>query len=230
MSEDPIQVAPEYYRVVFENERVRVLAFHAGPGASWVLHAHPDAVVVSLNDYRVRNVVPGAEPTVREARWGDVAWIPARSHTGENVGDSEMDCVLIELKEPARGASGADLASGTLDGGSPDYRYLQVRRTLIYIEQSIKVALEPFAFAPNDGNTWATVVSTVSSFLEGVWSQGGLLGATASEGFSILCGLGSTMTGQDILEGYMRLQVLLQMIRPAEYIELVFEQKMGSAG
>jgi quercetin dioxygenase-like cupin family protein len=100
MAEDPIQVAPDYYRVVFENERVRVLAFHAGPGASWGLHAHPDAVVVSLNDYRVRNVVPGTEPTVREARWGDIAWIPARSHTGENVGDSEMDCVLIELKEP----------------------------------------------------------------------------------------------------------------------------------
>ena len=97
--DDPVQVAPSNYKVVFENERVRVLSFHAGPGEKWALHAHPDAVVVSLNEYKVRNVVPGAEPRIREAKRGDVAWIPARSHTGENIGNTEMDCVLVELKE-----------------------------------------------------------------------------------------------------------------------------------
>jgi len=114
----------------------------------------------------------------------------------------------------------------TLDGNSNDYRYIQVRRTLVYIEQSIKNALNPFVFAANDGNTWATVVSMVSSFLQGLWSQGGLMGATASEAFSVECGLGSTMTPTDILEGYMIVQVTLQMIRPAEFIELTFKQKM----
>ena len=114
----------------------------------------------------------------------------------------------------------------TLDGNSNDYRYIQVRRTLIYIEQSIKAALNPFVFAPNDGNTWTTVVSMVSNFLQGVWSQGGLMGATASEAYTVQCGLGSTMTAQDILDGYMIVQVMLQMIRPAEFIELTFKQKM----
>lgn len=114
----------------------------------------------------------------------------------------------------------------TLDGNSNDYRYIQVRRTLIYAEQSIKAALAPFVFAANDGNTWTTVVAMVSSFLQGLWSQGGLMGATASEAFNVQCGLGSTMTAQDILEGYMRVQVTLQMIRPAEFIELTFTQKM----
>lgn len=114
----------------------------------------------------------------------------------------------------------------TLDGNSNDYRYIQVRRTLIYIEQSIKNALNQFVFAANTGQTWATVTSTVSSFLQTVWSQGGLMGATAAEAFSVQCGLGSTMTGKDILEGYMIVQVTLQMIRPAEFIELTFRQKM----
>jgi uncharacterized protein len=114
----------------------------------------------------------------------------------------------------------------TLDGNSNDYRYIQVRRTLIYIEQSIKNALNPFVFAPNTGQTWSTVVSMVSSFLQTLWSQGGLMGATASEAFSVECGLGSTMTGKDVLEGYMIVQVTLQMIRPAEFIELTFKQKM----
>ncbi len=114
----------------------------------------------------------------------------------------------------------------TLDGNSNDYRYIQVRRTLIYIEQSIKSALNTFVFAPNDGNTWVTVTSMVSNFLQGVWSSGGLMGATASDAFTVQCGLGSTMTGLDILNGYMIVQVTLQMIRPAEFIELTFKQKM----
>lgn len=116
----------------------------------------------------------------------------------------------------------------TLDGNSNDYRYIQVRRTLIYIEQSIRRALEPFAFAANDGNTWAQVISMVSGFLHAIWEQGGLMGATASEAFSVECGLGSTMTAEDVLEGYMIVQVTLQMIRPAEFIELTFKQKMDN--
>jgi len=98
-AQDPVQVAPNNYKVVFENARVRVLSFHAQPGEKWGLHAHPDAVVISLDQYKVRNVVPKASPTVRETKRGDVAWIPARSHTGENIGNTDMDCILVELKE-----------------------------------------------------------------------------------------------------------------------------------
>jgi uncharacterized protein len=114
--------------------------------------------------------------------------------------------------------------SRTLDGNSNDY--IQVRRTLIYIEQSIRNALQPFVFAPNTGQTWATVVSTVSGLLTTVWSQGGLLGATAAEAFTVQCGLGSTMTSTDVLEGWMIVQVTLAVIRPAEFIELTFKQMM----
>lgn len=56
----------------------------------------------------------------------------------------------------------------TLDGNSSDLRYIQVRRTIIYIEQSIKIALEAFVFAANDGNTWVSAVSMVSNFLQGL--------------------------------------------------------------
>ena len=114
----------------------------------------------------------------------------------------------------------------TLDGNSNDYRYIQVRRTLIYIEQSIKSALNQFVFAPNDTNTWVAVVSMCSAFLQGLWQQGGLMGASQNEAFGVECGIGSTMTPQDVLNGYMIVQVTLQMIRPAEFIELIFKQKM----
>lgn len=114
----------------------------------------------------------------------------------------------------------------TLDGNSLDYRYIQVRRTLVYCETSIKTALNQFVFAPNDGKTWVGVVAMVSAFLQNLWAQGGLMGDKPDEAFTVQCGLGSTMTAMDILDGYMIVQVTLQMIRPAEFIELTFKQKM----
>ncbi|MDG3439303.1 phage tail sheath family protein [Nitrospirillum amazonense] len=117
----------------------------------------------------------------------------------------------------------------TLDGNSNDYRYIQVRRTLIYVEQSIKTALQQFVFAPNDGQTWVTVTAMISKFLTGLWSQGGLMGDKASDAFSVQCGLGTTMTAQDILNGYMIVSVTLQLVHPAEFIELTFKQIMQGA-
>jgi uncharacterized protein len=114
----------------------------------------------------------------------------------------------------------------TLDGNSNNYRYIQARRTLIYIEQSIKNALNGFVSAANDGNTWVTVTAMVSNFLQDLWSRGGLMGATASDAYDVQCGLGTTMTPADVLQGYMIVQVRVQMIRPAEFIELTFKQKM----
>ncbi len=116
----------------------------------------------------------------------------------------------------------------TLDGNSNDYRYVQVRRTLIYVEQSIKTALQSYVFAPNDATTWATVTASISSFLTGLWQQGGLMGAKSSDAFTVSCGLGTTMTSQNVLDGYMIVAVTLQMIHPAEFIELTFTQTMGS--
>ena len=116
----------------------------------------------------------------------------------------------------------------TLDGNSNDYRYIQVRRTLIYIEQSIKLAMNAFVFAANDSLTWSTVTAAISSFLTDLWQRGGLMGNKPSEAFSVAAGLGVTMTPQNILDGYMIVAVTVQLIHPAEFIELTFTQKMGS--
>jgi beta-alanine degradation protein BauB len=98
--QDALEVAPHVYTVVLENDRVRILSFMTRPGEAWGLHSHPDSVVVSLTDYSVRNVIPGGPPTERHSMPGDVRWIPATAHTGENIGTTEMRGILIELKEP----------------------------------------------------------------------------------------------------------------------------------
>jgi phage tail sheath protein FI len=119
----------------------------------------------------------------------------------------------------------------TLDGNSNDWRYIQVRRALIYIEQSVELALNKFVFEPNVAQTWVTVTSMISSFLRGVWQAGGLMGASPTEAFSVQCGLGSTMTADDVLIGKMIVQIKLTMVHPAEFIVLTFQQQMqGGAG
>jgi hypothetical protein len=171
--------------------------------------------------------------------WNAPANVPLNSVVAPNVklnSDQQgelnvpLDGKAINVIRQFAGRGPVVWGARTLDGNSNDWRYIQVRRTLIYIEQSIEAALQPFVFAANDGKTWVAVTSMVSNFLQGVWSQGGLMGAKADEAFTVTCGLGSTMTPMDVLEGYMIVQVTLQMIRPAEFIELTFKQKMQGLG
>ena len=114
----------------------------------------------------------------------------------------------------------------TLDGNSQDWRYISVRRTVIYIEQSIKYAAEPYVFEPNTSSTWSNMKALLVNFLTNVWQSGALAGATAEDAFSVDVGLGSTMTPVDILDGYMRISVKIAVTRPAEFIVITFEQKM----
>lgn len=117
----------------------------------------------------------------------------------------------------------------TLDGNSQDWRYIPVRRTMIFLEQSCKLATQAYVFQPNDKNTWEAVISMISSFLTSIWKEGGLQGATPSDAFSVACGLGSTMTSDDILNGFMNVTVKVAIVHPAEFIVLTFQQQMAAS-
>ncbi len=114
----------------------------------------------------------------------------------------------------------------TLDGNSKDWRYINVRRTMIMLEQSIKAASKAYVFEPNDANTWVTMKSMIDSFLFNQWKKGALVGASPEESYSVNVGLGSTMTADDILEGILRITVMVAISRPAEFIEITFQQQM----
>ena len=116
----------------------------------------------------------------------------------------------------------------TLDGNSMDWRYISVRRTMTFLEQSCKLAAQAYVFAPNNKNTWEAVKSMIGSFLTDVWKQGGLQGAKASDAFAVECGLGTTMTSNDILNGFMNVSVKVALVRPAEFIVITFQQQMAA--
>ena len=114
----------------------------------------------------------------------------------------------------------------TLDGNSLDWRYINVRRTLLFLEESVKNAARAYVFEPNDANTWVNMKCMIENFLHSVWKRGGLAGASPEDAFEVHVGLGDTMTANDILEGIMRITVLVAVTRPAEFIEITFQQQM----
>ena len=100
MSLDPVATNPGHYRVIFENDRVRVLEYTDSPGERTTPHSHPDSVMYTLSSFRRRLHVGDVDRDVEIAA-GGAHWVPAQEHAGENIGDTPTHTVFVELKEPA---------------------------------------------------------------------------------------------------------------------------------
>ncbi len=96
---DPTVTDPELYRVLFENERVRVLEYRDQPGDRTHPHRHPDSVMYTLSSF-ARRVASGDSTVEISLDAGQVRWLPAQEHVGENVGDTQTHTLFVELKEP----------------------------------------------------------------------------------------------------------------------------------
>lgn len=117
----------------------------------------------------------------------------------------------------------------TLDGDSQDWRYISVRRTMIYLEQACKQIAFNYVFEPNDSNTWELVTAQINTFLTDIWKQGGLQGSSTKEAFFVQCGIGSTMTSHDILNGIMNITIEVAPVHPAEFVVISIQQQQASS-
>ncbi len=105
-AQDPVKVDPQHYKVAFENEQVRVLRVHFGPHEKSVMHAHPDGVAIFLSDAHNRSTLPDGKTMERSGKAGDSQWVPAATHQPENLLDTPLDAILVELKpKPTSGKS-----------------------------------------------------------------------------------------------------------------------------
>jgi hypothetical protein len=96
---DPVLTNPGLYRVVLENDRVRVLEYQDRPGDRTTPHAHPESVMITLSGFR-RRLVSGAAEREVEMAAGMVSWLAAQEHYGENIGDTDTHVYFVELKGP----------------------------------------------------------------------------------------------------------------------------------
>ena len=114
----------------------------------------------------------------------------------------------------------------TLAGNDNEWRYVSVRRFFNMVEESVIKATSQFIFEPNDANTWVKVRAMIENFLILQWRAGALAGAKPDDAFYVRVGLGQTMTADDILNGYMHVEIGLAVVRPAEFIVLKFSHKL----
>jgi len=85
--------------VRFENDRVRVLELRLKPGEREGMHTHPQYVLYPLTDYRVKNTSADGAVRIFERKRGEVFWGEPVTHGGENIGDTEVHAVIVELKQ-----------------------------------------------------------------------------------------------------------------------------------
>jgi quercetin dioxygenase-like cupin family protein len=101
VAQDPLKVAPEMYKIVYENDRVRVMEVTFAPGSKIDKHSHPDHFAYVLTAGKLRIFKPNAEPAEADLTVGQVLWIPGETHWAENAGETEIRALITELKEPA---------------------------------------------------------------------------------------------------------------------------------
>jgi phage tail sheath protein FI len=143
----------------------------------------------------------------------------------EDINVDVMTGKSINAIRPFPGVGTLVWGARTLDGNSQDWRYINVRRTMIMIEQSLKLACRAYVFEPNDSSTWITIKSMMENFLYNLWKQGALAGSVPEQAYSVKIGPDITMTAADILNGYLTVVISLAIVRPAEFILLSFQQQ-----
>jgi quercetin dioxygenase-like cupin family protein len=98
MAEDAVKVAPHIYKVLFENEQVRLLEVILQPGDSSEMHSHPANLIYLLSDGKVTFTDPSGETADLDMSAGTSMWMEATEHATENVGGTRIHALFFEPK------------------------------------------------------------------------------------------------------------------------------------
>ena len=97
-AQDPVEVNPGKYTVIFENDRVRLLEYRDKPGDVSVTHEHPDHLVYSLSAWEREFTQSDGTTMKGQSKAGDVFWAPAGKHAAKNIGSTSTHALIFELK------------------------------------------------------------------------------------------------------------------------------------
>ena len=121
-AQDVVHLAPDRVKVVFENDRVRVLRFTEPPHSKLAMHSHPAYVAVGFtNDYS-RYTFPDGKASEERTKAGDVTYSKPVTHASEELAGATSEAVMVELKEPGTGVA----ANTTLDAVKVDPKHYKV--------------------------------------------------------------------------------------------------------
>lgn len=110
---------------------------------------------------------------------------------------------------------------------NPEWRYVPVRRTAIFIEESLYNGIQWAVFEPNDHRLWGSLRANIGGFMNGLFRAGAFQGEKASDAYFVRCGLGDTMTQDDVDRGQVIVIVGFAPLKPAEFVIVRIQQKVA---
>ncbi len=112
LAQDAVKVAPNNYKVLLENDRVRVLEYHSKPGVKVGMHSHPDYIVYNFVGGKTKFTSPDGKTEERQGQAGTATWRAAETHASESLGPGEARALIIELKGKPAAAKPAKAQPG----------------------------------------------------------------------------------------------------------------------
>ena len=206
------------------------VATHQPPvHSSYAAYYYPWITVASLDGTSTATIPP----------CGHVAGVYAQTDTNRGVWAAPTDTPLVGVTALSDDLTAADSdqlnsrgintirrfpalgirvwGARTTTNHDSDYKYVPVRRLLIFLEQSIAQGTSWAVFEPNGPALWAVVRWSVEQFFESVWKQGGLQGSTAQEAFFVRCDP-TTMTQDDFDNGRLICIIGVAPLHPAQFV------------
>lgn len=101
LAQDPVKVSPNLYKVLLENDQVRVLEYNVKPGDKEPLHSHVASVVYVLTGGKAKETTPDGKSQIFESKAGQTMWYGPATHTWEHLGPGNAKVLIVEMKKPA---------------------------------------------------------------------------------------------------------------------------------
>lgn len=98
-AQDPVKVSPQYYKVLIDNDEMRLLEVRIKPGKKEPMHSHPAGAVYALADAKVKSTSPDGKSEEIVMKAGEASWRDALSHAVENTSATELRVLVVELKK-----------------------------------------------------------------------------------------------------------------------------------
>lgn len=195
------------------------------------VHQH-DPLRTGVGTFAASGAIAGviARTDAAEGVWSAPAGTDARLQGAEGLGISlgERDVsrlnvlgvnILREVPQVGPVVWGSRTLQGA-DTAASEWKYVPVRRTALFLEQSIERGLQWAVSEPNDERLWASVRSSVDTFMLGLFRTGAFQGRTPRDAYFVRCGLGETMTQTDVDAGRLTVEIGFAPLKPAEFIVL----------
>ena len=163
-------------------------------------------------------------------------WQSAAGRSGELTGwssraitDDQLTLMSAAQVNGIRPIEGTSTIWGARTLSSePAWLFQHARRLLRWTEASIARSISQYVFQPNDRQLWDSIKRDITAFSADLWRQGALIGATEGQAFRIACGLGETMTEQDVLHGIVRIDIALATTWPDEFTVIYLDLELAS--